>query len=55
MQIDIQKKIENMAKKEKMLQEKKELMEMVKICKRVPANLPKTFWEALQYHLFMLA
>jgi len=49
------KKIENMAKKEKILQEKKELMEMAEICKRVPANPPKTFWEALQHHLFMLA
>ena len=49
------KKIENMAKKEKMLQEKKELIEMAEICKRVPPNLPKTFWEALQHHLFMLA
>ena len=55
MQIDIQKKIENMAKKEKMLQEKKELIEMAEICKRFPPNLPKTFWEALQHHLFMLA
>ncbi|MFX0086465.1 MAG: trans-4-hydroxy-L-proline dehydratase [Candidatus Hodarchaeota archaeon] len=32
---------------------KKELLKMVNICKHVPANPPRTFWEALQYYWFV--
>lgn len=32
---------------------KSELEEMARICKKVPANKPKTFWEALQYYWFV--
>jgi len=47
------KKLEDMAKKEKNVTRKKELMEMAEICKSVPANAPKTFWEALQHYWFI--
>ena len=30
-----------------------ELTEMARICSRVPAHAPETFWEALQYYWFM--
>ncbi len=30
-----------------------ELSEMAKICRKVPANKPDTFWEALQYYWFV--
>ncbi len=32
---------------------KKELLTMANICKHVPANPPRTFWEALQYYWFV--
>ncbi len=32
---------------------KDELETMAGICERVPANAPKTFWEALQYYWFV--
>lgn len=32
---------------------KTELLTMSKICQNVPANPPKTFWEALQYYWFV--
>jgi len=32
---------------------KAELLEMSKICSRVPADTPETFWEALQYYWFV--
>jgi len=32
---------------------KKELSEMAEICRKVPANAPETFWEALQYYWFV--
>ena len=41
------------AKKEKNEQRKAELKQMAAICKKVPANKPDTFWEALQYYWFV--
>lgn len=32
---------------------KQELFEMAEICRRVPANAPTTFWEALQHYWFI--
>ncbi|MEE9555426.1 MAG: pyruvate formate lyase family protein, partial [candidate division Zixibacteria bacterium] len=32
---------------------KEELLEMEKICRHVPTNAPRTFWEALQYYWFV--
>ncbi|MCP4706316.1 MAG: glycyl radical protein [candidate division Zixibacteria bacterium] len=32
---------------------KDELLQMSKICAKVPANKPETFWEALQYYWFV--
>jgi formate C-acetyltransferase len=32
---------------------KKELLQMSGICRKVPANKPDTFWEALQYYWFI--
>ena len=32
---------------------KNELEQMVEICKLVPANPPRNFWEALQYYWFV--
>jgi len=32
---------------------KAELDEMTRICRKVPANKPETFWEALQYYWFV--
>jgi pyruvate formate-lyase/glycerol dehydratase family glycyl radical enzyme len=32
---------------------KRELKEMARICDRVPAHAPRTFWEALQYYWFV--
>lgn len=36
------------SQKENNLQRKKELVELAKVCKHVPANPPRNFWEALQ-------
>ncbi len=47
------KKLEEMAEKENDEKRKKELEEMSKICYHVPANKPRTFWEALQHYWFI--
>lgn len=46
-------KLSELAEKEKDKQRKNELETMAGICKRVPANAPRTFWEALQYYWFV--
>ena len=45
--------LENLAGKEKNRERKAELLEMARICRRVPANKPDTFHEALQYYWFV--
>ncbi len=47
------KKLLELAAKEKNIERKNELETMAGICSRVPANAPKTFWEALQYYWFV--
>jgi formate C-acetyltransferase len=32
---------------------KKELIQISQVCRQVPANAPRNFWEALQYYWFM--
>ena len=34
-------------------QRKKELLRIVEVCRRVPAQKPRNFWEALQYYWFV--
>ena len=46
-------KLENMANEEKDEKRKKELEEMAKICRWVPAHAPRNFWEALQHYWFI--
>lgn len=46
-------KLESLAKAEANPDRKKELEEMSLICRRVPANAPQTFHEALQYYWFI--
>lgn len=46
-------KLFELAQKEKDKKRKDELETMAGICKRVPANAPRTFWEALQYYWFV--
>jgi formate C-acetyltransferase len=46
-------KLDEMAKEEKAPGRKKELKELAEICRRVPANAPGTFHEALQYYWFV--
>ncbi len=46
-------KLEDMAEKEENEERKKELKKMSQICKKVPANKPTTFWEALQHYWFI--
>ena len=46
-------KLEEMAKKETDPVRKKELEQMVEICRWVPAHAPRTFWEALQHYWFI--
>lgn len=46
-------KLFELAKLEKDKQRKDELETMAGICKRIPANAPRTFWEALQYYWFV--
>ena len=36
-----------------MILEKKELKKMARICRRVPAHAPRTFWDALQHYWFI--
>ncbi len=43
-------KLENMAKKEKNEERKKELERMAEICRWVPEHAPRDFWEALQHY-----
>lgn len=45
--------LDQLAKSEKEPVRKKELKRMAKICRRIPANAPKTFHEALQYYWFV--
>ncbi len=47
------KRLSELAKLEKDPQRKNELETMAGICERVPANAPRTFWEALQYYWFV--
>ncbi|MEE9496969.1 MAG: pyruvate formate lyase family protein, partial [Desulfobacterales bacterium] len=46
-------KLKALAAEEKDAQRKDELVKMADICKRVPAQAPQTFWEALQYYWFV--
>jgi formate C-acetyltransferase len=46
-------KLRQLAVKENDPARKSELEHMVKICERVPAHAPETFWEALQYYWFI--
>jgi len=46
-------KLETLAKIEEDAGRKKELLQMAKICRNVPANAPETFHEALQYYWFV--
>jgi formate C-acetyltransferase len=48
-----QEKLLELAVNEKNKQRKNELEEMSKICARVPAHAPETFYEALQYYWFV--
>ena len=43
----------NLAGKEKNRKKKDELLEMARVCRKVPANKPDTFHEALQYYWFV--
>jgi pyruvate formate-lyase/glycerol dehydratase family glycyl radical enzyme len=45
--------LKELAGNEKNAPRKKELLEMAKICERVPAQVPTTFHEALQYYWFV--
>ena len=45
--------LEEMAGKEPSDARKEELIEMARICRKVPANKPETFHEALQYYWFV--
>ncbi len=46
-------KLKALAANEKDAKRKTELLQMADICKRVPAQAPRTFWEALQYYWFV--
>ncbi len=46
-------KAEEMAKEEKDAQRKKELLQIAEVCRWVPANKPRNFWEAIQMYWFM--
>ncbi len=43
-------KLKELAQTESSPERKQELTEMARICARVPAGAPRTFWEALQYY-----
>ncbi len=45
--------LQKLASLEKNVQRKDELLQMAEICSHVPANAPRTFWEALQYYWFV--
>jgi formate C-acetyltransferase len=42
-----------LADKEQDENRKKELIQISQVCRQVPANAPRNFWEALQYYWFM--
>lgn len=46
-------KLYELARSEKDINRRNELETMAGICNRVPANAPRTFWEALQYYWFV--
>ncbi|HHV17979.1 MAG TPA: glycyl radical protein [Thermoanaerobacterales bacterium] len=46
-------KLKKMSETEEDWERKKELQQMAKICRRVPARSPRTFWEALQHYWFI--
>lgn len=46
-------KLKVLAAKEQDPQRKQELLEMARICEKVPAHAPETFWEALQHYWFI--
>ncbi len=46
-------KLEELATEESDPQRREELVRMAQICRRVPANAPQTFHEALQYYWFV--
>ncbi|UCD32800.1 MAG: glycyl radical protein [Desulfobacterales bacterium] len=46
-------RLKALAAKAKDAERKAELLQMADICKRVPAQVPRTFWEALQYYWFV--
>ncbi len=46
-------RLHEMAAGEKDPQRRGELLEMARICRKVPARAPETFWEALQYYWFV--
>jgi len=46
-------KLEQLASDETDQDRKSELNQMAQICRKVPANKPATFWEALQYYWFV--
>ena len=46
-------RLEEMANTEKDAKRKAEFIEMARVCKKVPANKPDTFHEALQYYWFV--
>jgi formate C-acetyltransferase len=46
-------KLNELAEKEENAERKAELIEIARICEKVPANKPETFWEALQYYWFV--
>jgi formate C-acetyltransferase len=45
--------LESLAMAEENDDRKQELKKMAQICRKVPANKPDTFWEALQYYWFV--
>jgi formate C-acetyltransferase len=45
--------LESLALVEENENRKKELVKMARICRKIPANRPNTFWEALQYYWFV--
>lgn len=46
-------KLQELAQEESDQIRKVELLQMARICKRVPAHAPETFWEALQHYWFV--
>lgn len=47
------KKADELAQVEENPRRKAELNQIAKVCQRVPAEAPRTFWEALQYYWFV--